>query len=141
MAQGGGRARPRTICRARVRSDAGVGAHRGIRAARRLASVGAGRLKKSHDLVALPLGERRVMIATLHAQEPTWSLRLLCQLLGVARSSYGYTPGGESAADMAVRDALEQIAVEFPRYGYRRMTVELGRRGIVANHKRVLALM
>ncbi len=56
------------------------------------------------------------MIATLHAQEPTWSLRLLCQLLGVARSSYGYTPGGESAADMAVRDAL-------------------------ANHKRVLALM
>lgn len=81
------------------------------------------------------------MITTLHAQEPTWSVRLLCRLLGVARSSYVYASVAESAADVALRDAIEQIAVTFPRYGYRRITVELGRKGIVANHKRVLALM
>jgi transposase InsO family protein len=81
------------------------------------------------------------MITSLHAHEPAWSLRMLCRLLGVARGSYAYAPLGESAADVAVRDAIEQIAVEFPRYGYRRITIELGRKGIVANHKRVLALM
>lgn len=81
------------------------------------------------------------MISTLHAQEPTWSLRMLCRLLGVARGSYAYAPVAESAADVTLRDAIEQIAVEFPRYGYRRITVELERNGIIANHKRVLALM
>ncbi|HLH72981.1 MAG TPA: IS3 family transposase [Chloroflexota bacterium] len=81
------------------------------------------------------------MIAALHGANPAWSARFLCRTLDVARSSYGYHSQRDVAADLALRDALEQIAVEFPRYGYRRITVELGRRGIVANHKHVLALM
>lgn len=40
-----------------------------------------------------------------------------------------------------LRDAIEQIALEHPRYGYRRMTAELGQRGLPANHKRVLRIM
>ncbi len=36
---------------------------------------------------------------------------------------------------------MEQIALEFPCYGYRRITAELRRRGHVANHKRVLRIM
>lgn len=63
----------------------------------------------------------------------------LCHLLGVARSSFYYQP--QTVDDLELRGALESIALEYPRYGYRRMTVELGRRGWEVNHKRVLRLM
>src|SRR5215217_6652727 len=36
---------------------------------------------------------------------------------------------------------IERVALEFPRYGYRRMTAELRRRGAAVNHKRVLRLL
>jgi hypothetical protein len=40
---------------------------------------------------------------------------------------------------MEVRNAIQQIVLEHRRrYGYRRVTVELHRRGMVVNHKRVL---
>lgn len=44
-------------------------------------------------------------------------------------------------ADIAVRDQIQRIALEMPSYGYRRITHELRRRGLVVNHKRVLHLM
>lgn len=81
------------------------------------------------------------MITALHTTHPAWSVRFLCRTLDVARSSYAYQSQRDLSADLALRDAIAQIAVAFPRYGYRRITVELGRRGIVANHKHVLALM
>lgn len=81
------------------------------------------------------------MIAALHTENPAWSVRFLCRTLDVARSSYAYRSQRDEADDLALRDAIEEIAVEFPRYGYRRITVELGRRGIGANHKRVLSVM
>lgn len=43
--------------------------------------------------------------------------------------------------DIDVRNELQQVAVEFPAYGYRRMTAELRNRGYRVNHKRVLKLM
>jgi putative transposase len=43
---------------------------------------------------------------------------------------------------MAVRAAVQQIALEHRRrYGYRRVTAELRRRGMAVNHKRVVRLM
>lgn len=43
---------------------------------------------------------------------------------------------------MEVRNAIQQIVLEHRRrYGYRRVTVELRRRGMAVNHKRVLRLM
>lgn len=75
----------------------------------------------------------------LHALEPAWSVRQLCQTLAIPRSSISDTP--REPDDLAVRAELEAVAVAFPRYGYRRMTVELRRRGLVVNHKRVLRLM
>jgi len=65
--------------------------------------------------------------------------------MGMARSSYYYQPKGGSAeklkADADLRDRIEEIALRFPRYGYRRMTVQLQREGFPVNHKRVLRLM
>lgn len=79
------------------------------------------------------------MIPALRAAHPQCSIRQLCRLLAVAPSSYYYA--GQDAGDQEVRDLIERIALDFPRYGYRRMAAELRRRGQVVNHKRVLRLM
>ena len=44
-------------------------------------------------------------------------------------------------AGIDVRNEILRIAVEFPAYGYRRITAELRNRGYSVNHKRVLSLM
>jgi putative transposase len=43
--------------------------------------------------------------------------------------------------EIEIKDQMHKIAIEFPRYGYRRMTIELHNRGYHVNHKRVLRLM
>lgn len=66
-----------------------------------------------------------------------------CAVLGIKRSSYyawkNRTQPSDSEND--VRDSIHQIALEFPGYGYRRITVALRRQGKLVNHKRVLRLM
>jgi len=42
---------------------------------------------------------------------------------------------------MDLRDAMQRVALEFPSYGWRRMTKELQRRGWAVNHKRIYRLM
>jgi putative transposase len=42
---------------------------------------------------------------------------------------------------MELRNQLQRTALEWPAYGYRRITAELQRRGFDVNHKRVLRLM
>ena len=79
------------------------------------------------------------MIPARREAFPACSVRQLCRLLAVAPSSYYYV--GQDDDDRDLRDLIERIALEFPRYGYRRMTAELRRRGRPANHKRVLRLM
>lgn len=79
------------------------------------------------------------MIAALREEYPQCSIRQRCRLLAVAPSSYYYA--GQAADDQNLRDLIERIALDFPRYGYRRMAAELRRRGQVVNHKRVLRLM
>jgi len=65
--------------------------------------------------------------------------------MGLARSSYYYQPRGASPAklqaDADLRDRIEELALRFSRYGYRRMTRQLQREGFPVNHKRVLRLM
>ena len=48
---------------------------------------------------------------------------------------------GSPRKDLDLRDAIEHIVLEFPGYGYRRVTAELHRRGWTLNHKRVLSIM
>jgi transposase InsO family protein len=42
---------------------------------------------------------------------------------------------------VALRDAIERIVLEFPGYGYRRVTAQLHRQAWQVNHKRVLRVM
>jgi len=63
----------------------------------------------------------------------------------LARSSFYYKPRAKSPENMKVeadlRDRIEAICLEFPRYGYRRVTQQLRREERQVNHKKVLRLM
>jgi len=76
------------------------------------------------------------MVETLAAEYP---VRLLCRVLGLSASSYYYEPTGSD--DLSVLVEIEAILAEFPFYGYRRVAVELHRRGYAVNRKRVLRLL
>jgi transposase InsO family protein len=68
----------------------------------------------------------------------------MVELGGVSRASfYRFDPDSrpQSDADMELRDAIQRIALEFPCYGWRRVTRELRRRGWTVNHKRVRRIM
>jgi hypothetical protein len=67
----------------------------------------------------------------------------MCRLAGVSRAGY-YRHWAASAPrqeETAMRDAVQRTALANRHYGYRRIAKELGRDGLVVNHKRVLRLM
>jgi putative transposase len=68
----------------------------------------------------------------------------MCQLAGVSRAGYyrQLEKSEPEEAEMALRTAIQEIVLaHHRRYGYRRVTAELHRRGMVVNHKRILRLM
>ena len=67
----------------------------------------------------------------------------LCAMAGVSRATYyrGQRRQPRDPVEMELRDAMQRIVVDFPTYGYRRITAELQRSGFQVNHKRVLRLM
>jgi putative transposase len=64
----------------------------------------------------------------------------VCRLLQVPRSSHYYR-STDQHDDTSVKAAIEAVAGEWVTYGYRRVTAELRRRGVVVNTKRVRRLM
>ena len=83
------------------------------------------------------------MIALARLEHPDLSVRRLCAMLGVGRSWYYEQPAAPAQAerDIALRDAIERLVLEFPGYGYRRVAKALQREGWAVNHKRVLRMM
>lgn len=70
-------------------------------------------------------------------------MNALCQMTGLSRAGFyrSRVPRQASPVEMEIRDEMQKIAVEWPAYGYRRITVELQNRGFSINHKRVLRMM
>lgn len=69
-------------------------------------------------------------------------MNAFCAMTGMSRSLYyRWRRRGTAGRDMELRDDIQQIALEFPCYGYRPITAELRRRGWLVNHKRVLHWM
>src|SRR5206468_11145347 len=67
----------------------------------------------------------------------------LCVLGQVSRAGFyrwRHAPPAEDA-DIDLRDEIQRIAVEWPCYGWRRVTAELRRRGWTVNHKRVRRIL
>ena len=84
------------------------------------------------------------MIAEAMVVHPSLSVRRLCDLLDVNRAWYYARPAAAMPDDQAVialREVIERIVLDFPGYGYRRVTKQLQRDGWRVNHKRVLRVM
>ena len=59
--------------------------------------------------------------------------------MGLSRSTYYYQREHKDRAGLLLK--MEAIVMEFPKYGYRRVTKALHRLGIFVNHKVILNLM
>jgi len=64
------------------------------------------------------------------------SVRRICRALDFARSSVLYRPSTREY-EQRLRDRIVELALEYGRYGYRRITELLHREGWRDNHKRV----
>jgi putative transposase len=83
------------------------------------------------------------VITQVHQQQPERPISQSCKTLQVSRSWYYEKQSRPETdeADVELRDAIEQIILEFAGYGYRRVTHALKRAGWIVNHKRVLRMM
>jgi putative transposase len=93
-------------------------------------------LKKSLDVAGCGLDQKREVI---HQLKDEYSIRLLCEALDVPRGALYHHP--RLPEDQPVRDALRELAGQWPTYGYRRLTRMLHRQGHRVNAKRVRRLM
>ena len=72
------------------------------------------------------------------------SIERMCQLAGVSRAGFYRFLQREQPVEeeLEVRSTIQRIFTEHKRrYGYRRVSAELRRRGMLVNHKRVARLM
>ncbi|HET8631237.1 MAG TPA: IS3 family transposase [Thermomicrobiales bacterium] len=79
------------------------------------------------------------MIAARREAAPGLSARRPCAPAGVGRTRSPTRPPAEGVAgrDVALRDAIERPALEFPGHGHRRVTKALRREGLGVNRRRV----
>ena len=89
-----------------------------------------------------------MIAASQQAADPLSALPLsvACEVLEVNRGSYYRVdrlaaPTAPTRWEVALRDTIERLVLEFPGDGYRRVTAALNRAGWAVNHKRVLRLM
>src|SRR5258706_6600808 len=72
------------------------------------------------------------------------SIERMCQMVPVSRRGFYRSLKEQQPAEeeMEVRSAIQQIALQHRRrYGYRRITAELHRRGMPVNHKKEARIM
>lgn len=77
---------------------------------------------------------------TLISPNSDRTIRRQCELLGLERSSYYYA-SNDDKEDTELMNEIMEIWIQYPFYGYRRITDELADRDLQVNHKRVLKLM
>lgn len=73
------------------------------------------------------------------AKQHTLSERHACRLIGMARSTKRYR-SRRKEREMSLRQRLRSLALERPRFGYRRLGALLAQEGQKANHKCVYRL-
>ncbi len=72
---------------------------------------------------------------------PEISVRRQCELIGLNRSTFYYTPAMESELNLHLMRLIDEQYTQRPFYGRLRMTAYLRRLGYKVNHKRVRRLM
>jgi putative transposase len=84
---------------------------------------------------------RAERLALVDHDEPVPPVAAQCRLLRVARSTLYYQPVPASPDDLAVMRRIDELHLEYPFYGSRRMAVVLRDDGRVVNRKRAQRLM
>tara|TARA_A100001037_G_scaffold232270_1_gene210674 strand:- start:242 stop:1171 length:930 start_codon:yes stop_codon:yes gene_type:complete len=82
--------------------------------------------------------ERKAMV---RRDVPGLSLSRQCDILSISRSSFYYTPRGESAENLALMRRIDELFLKYPFYGSRQMVRQLRREGIFVGRHRVRRLM
>ena len=72
-----------------------------------------------------PLDTRRALIEAV--EEP--SIRRQCELLAISRGSYYYEPIPETGENLTLMRRLDELHLEHPVYGSRRLVAMLRREG------------
>jgi len=72
---------------------------------------------------------------------PELSIRKQCELLDISRSGFYYEPVAESPENLTLMRRLDELHLEHPVYGSRRLTALLRREGQPINRKRVRRLL
>ena len=75
--------------------------------------------------------------------EGSLSIAEACELAGVSRAGFyrAFTDHAPEQAQTELQDQIQRVALANRCYGYRRVTAELRRQGIVVNHKCVLRIL
>ncbi|NJD78935.1 MAG: IS3 family transposase, partial [Candidatus Methanoperedens sp.] len=89
--------------------------------------------------------ESRVKFMIISENLDIISINRATELLDVSRSGYykwmHKQNNGDHNSDISIREEMQNIVIEFPGYGYRRVKVELRNRGYVVNEKKVRCFM
>jgi len=72
---------------------------------------------------------------------PELSLSRQCDILAISRSSFYYTPKGESPENLALMRRIDELFLKYPFYGSRQMVRQLRREDIFVGRHRVRRLM
>ena len=76
----------------------------------------------------------------VEALRTDYSMRQICEVLGFHRSNLYYVPKSAPSEEV-LRAEIEKLALQYPTYGYRRITQLLQRQGHTVGYKRVARLM
>ena len=79
----------------------------------------------------------------IEPDHPDLSIGQQCKLLSIARSSFYYTPKGESEQNLGLMRRIDERPADFetPFFGVRQMTWHLRNDGHLVNEKRIRRLM
>jgi putative transposase len=83
------------------------------------------------------VSERRALVAP----DPNLSIRRQCEVLALNRSSLYYESVGPDPEELDLMRRIDELHLECPFYGSRRISRELRTKGLVVNRKRVQRLM
>lgn len=77
----------------------------------------------------------------IEPDHPDLSIGQQCKLLSIARSSFYYTPKGETEQNLGLMRTIDEQFLETPFFGVRQMTWHLRNDGHLVNEKRTRRLM
>lgn len=80
-----------------------------------------------------PTGKKQVVSYCIEHYK--LSERTACRLIGLSRTAYRYEPK-EDASEQVLKSRLQELSIQYPRYGYLLLHGLLKREGLVVNKKR-----